>query len=71
MADITMCNGKGCTMRNTCYRFKAARGEYQAYFTESPHNNKVDEDNNTICQYYWETDKLRGAKYRGINVKGK
>jgi len=69
MADITMCNGKGCTMRNTCYRFKAARGEYQAYFTESPHNNKVDEDNNTICEYYWKQDKLRGEKNRGINLK--
>ena len=69
MADITMCNGEGCTMRNTCYRFKAARGEYQAYFTESPHNNKVDEDNNTICEYYWKQDKLRGEKNRGINLK--
>jgi len=69
MADITMCNGKGCTMRNTCYRFKAARGEYQAYFTEIPHNNKVDEGNNTICEYYWKQDKLRGEKNRGINLK--
>tara|TARA_R110000851_G_scaffold90052_1_gene196473 strand:+ start:263 stop:478 length:216 start_codon:yes stop_codon:yes gene_type:complete len=71
MADITMCNGKGCTMTETCYRFKAPKGYYQAFFTESPNDNKVDDDNNTICQYYWETDKLRGAKYRGINVKGK
>ena len=64
MADITMCNGKGCTMRNTCYRFKAARGEYQAYFTESPHDNKVDEANNTICEHYWKVDKPRGQKNR-------
>jgi len=69
MADITMCNGKECTMRNTCYRFKAARGEYQAYFTESPHKDKVDEYSNTICEYYWKQDKLRGEKNRGINLK--
>ena len=68
MADITMCNGKGCTMRNTCYRFKAARGEYQAYFTNAPHKDKVDEDNNTICEYYWKQDKLSGEKNRGINL---
>ena len=70
MADITMCNGKECTMKETCYRFKASKGYYQSFFADSPHDNKVDDDNNTICQYYWETDKLRGAKNRGINVKG-
>ena len=63
MADITMCKGKGCTMKETCYRFKANACEYyQAYFTESPHDNKVDDDNNTICQYYWETDKIKSRK---------
>ena len=70
MADITMCNGNGCTMKETCYRFKASKGYYQSFFADSPHDNKVDDDNNTICQYYWETDKLRGVKNRGINVKG-
>ena len=57
MADITMCNGKGCTMTETCYRFKAARGEYQAYFTESPINKETKE-----CKYYWE---VGGEHFKG------
>ena len=69
MADITMCKGKGCTMKETCYRYKAPKEYYQSYFNESPHDNKVDEDNNTICEYYWKQDKLRGEKNRGINLK--
>ena len=56
MADITMCEGKDCNMKETCYRFKAIACEYyQAYFSEAPHDNKKDEDGNTECEYYWET----------------
>ena len=66
MADITKCKGKNCNMTSTCYRFKAPESYNQAYFTESPHDNKVDDDNNTICQYYWEVDKI---KSRGIGVE--
>jgi len=71
MADITMCTGKGCNMTNTCYRYKAPVNEYrQAYFVNAPHKDKVDEDNNTICDEYWMVDKLRGYK-TGIPVEVK
>ena len=70
MADITKCEGKECTIKETCWRYKAPVNEYQqAYFTNAPHKDKVDEDNNTICDYYWKQDKLRGAKNRGVNLK--
>lgn len=48
MADITMCDGKGCELKNTCYRFKAKANKYrQAYFAETPiKNNK--------CDQYWK-----------------
>ena len=65
MADITMCNGEGCNMKETCYRYKAPVNEYrQAYYSEIPHKDKVDEDNNTICSEYWMVDKLGGDKER-------
>ena len=60
MADITKCDGKECTMKETCYRYKAPKGYYQSYFTESPINKETKE-----CGYYWEVDKLRGKKNRG------
>jgi hypothetical protein len=48
MADITMCNGKGCEMKEICYRYKATPSEFrQSYFFNSP--NKGLE-----CDYYWE-----------------
>lgn len=64
MADITKCEGKECTMKETCWRYKAPKGYYQSYFTESPINKETKE-----CEHYWKQDKLRGAKNRGINLK--
>jgi len=33
MADITMCEGKGCESKNTCYRFTAKPSKFrQSYF---------------------------------------
>ena len=58
-----MCQGNGCNMKENCYRYKAKVNEYrQSYFAEVPHKDKVDDDNNTICQEYWEFDKLGGIK---------
>jgi hypothetical protein len=37
MPDITMCEGKGCKLKETCHRFKATPNKYgQSYFTETP-----------------------------------
>ena len=48
MPDITMCNGIGCDLKSTCYRYKAEPSEYeQSYFIESPIEDEQ-------CDYYWE-----------------
>ena len=37
MADITMCEGAGCTLKENCYRFTATPCEYrQSYFVNIP-----------------------------------
>ena len=46
MADITMCEGKDCKLKETCYRFKATPNEYrQSYFIDPP----IKKDK---CDYY-------------------
>jgi len=51
MADITMCKGEGCNLKETCYRFKANKNEYgQSYFIKSPNETPVQ------CDYYWDTN---------------
>jgi len=58
MPDISMCEGGMCTLKETCYRFKAEPCEYaQSYFGNPPFKG-VDEDNNSKCEYYWEREKL-------------
>ncbi len=52
MADITMCSGVGCPMRDTCYRYTAPVGMRQSYFMEPPIRQKVD---GYDCSHYWKT----------------
>jgi hypothetical protein len=47
MPDITMCNGQGCELKSTCYRYKAEPSKYQTYFTEAPIEGEQ-------CEHYWE-----------------
>ena len=50
MPDITMCNGVGCQMKETCYRYKATPSEFrQSYFFTAP-NKGLD------CNYYWKLE---------------
>ena len=47
MADITMCSGDGCTIKESCYRFKALVNEFrQSFFMEVPGKDET-------CDYYW------------------
>ena len=59
MADISMCINRTCSLRETCYRFKAKASDIgwgQSYGVFSEVNGK--------CDYYWpfknqkELDKL-------------
>ena len=47
MADITMCDGTNCPVKEKCYRFTAkVNPHWQSYFVETPiKNNK--------CEMYW------------------
>ena len=46
MSDITMCKGKGCEAKHTCYRYTAKPSDYlQSYFLVSPIKNNG-------CEYY-------------------
>lgn len=50
MADITMCEGLECPLKEKCYRYTATADEYwQAYFTKIPYDIESEE-----CEYYWE-----------------
>ena len=48
--DITMCEGKNCPLRNTCYRYLCKPDPYwQSYFMTVPYDNKT-----KTCDSYWE-----------------
>jgi len=47
MADITMCTGEGCPLKENCYRFTAEASKYmQSYFLTPPFDGKT-------CEMYW------------------
>ena len=41
-----MCKGKGCPVKNKCYRYTATPDYYQAWFTVSPYIDGK-------CDFYW------------------
>ena len=48
MADIAMCSGKGCPLKERCYRYTAPVNPiWQSYFTNVPYKNGE-------CEYYWD-----------------
>jgi len=51
MPDITMCKGKDCEAKVTCYRFTATPSMRQSYFKVSPHENGG-------CEYYINHNRL-------------
>jgi hypothetical protein len=58
MADISMCLGRHCAARQSCYRFRAvADGDDQSYgnFDRSPIAGPQS------CDYFWPVDQAEGA----------
>ena len=47
MADISKCEGVGCDIKESCYRFMVPAGIYQTYFVSSP---KEDDG----CEFFWD-----------------
>ena len=51
MADITMCSGNDCPVKEKCYRFTAKPSEFrQSYFFQPPGGQ---EDGKFTCEMYW------------------
>ena len=50
MPDIAKCEGTGCSLRETCYRFTATPSEFrQSYFLNVPYNEETNS-----CEYEWK-----------------
>lgn len=53
MTDITKCQGTGCIVKETCYRYTAPDSERQSYFIEPPIQASRQHDGMN-CSYYWK-----------------
>jgi hypothetical protein len=53
MADITMCRGDGCGLKDDCYRYLAKASERQSFFMKPPVKNGS-------CEYYWKVKDKKG-----------
>lgn len=49
MADIAMCSGQDCPLKEQCYRHKATPRIWQSYFMNPPYNKETEE-----CDRFWE-----------------
>ena len=49
MADISMCVGNSCPLKDKCYRYRAIPFTHQSWITESPYDKDKE-----VCNYYWD-----------------
>lgn len=62
--DITMCGGRGCPLRGTCYRHRAHPTSRQDWFTRAPYDPERD-----ACDAHWsihaviDEEQIRVAAY--------
>lgn len=49
MTDICMCKNENCAIRESCYRYRADPGEWQAYFIV---DKEVKDESD--CDEYWK-----------------
>lgn len=49
MSDIAKCNGERCKIRDICYRYRAAAGEWQSFIIVDKVVNTADD-----CGEYWK-----------------
>jgi len=54
MADISMCSGFECPLRDTCYRYTAKPSERQSWFIKPPYKDGK-------CKEYWPNVTRRGS----------
>lgn len=49
MADIDMCKGFKCPIREKCYRYTATKGVIQYY-----NNHRYENE----CKYFWDNERI-------------
>ena len=55
MSDITMCTGKECPLKETCYRYTAPKNEYrQSYFQFVPYDHESGD-----CEFYYADQRTK------------
>lgn len=55
-----MCEGRGCPLRDTCYRYTREPDKLQEYYTNTPYDS-----NGERCDFYlpkWVLDELKTNK---------
>lgn len=52
MPDISKCTGRGCPIKDSCYRYTVEPGFRQSYLAVPP------VDSNGECEYYWKNGKV-------------
>lgn len=48
MSDLAKCHGRGCTVQETCWRYRAPASERQSWFEQQPGCDHR-------CRFYWPT----------------
>jgi hypothetical protein len=57
MPDITMCSGKNCPLRESCYRYTAPIAGYkQAIWIVAPYDSTLKK-----CDHYWLAERKTPA----------
>jgi hypothetical protein len=60
MSDISKCDGKDCSRKESCYRFTAPSNPYrQAYMSPKERGEK--------CEHYWEAEKQEKQLLKELN----
>lgn len=57
MADISMCSGKDCPLKDKCYRYTAPQSDYQSWFSVVPYSTFVES-----CEYFWDNKGYKNDK---------
>lgn len=70
MADITMCKGTDCIIKEKCYRYTSEEGKLQSWFTNVPFEIK---DNKFTCDMFWgeNAEKIFNKLINITNIKEK
>ncbi len=68
MADLTLCSGDGCPIKDSCYRFTTTPDpDRQSYFSNPP---GVTEEGKFSCELFWGQNHQNFYKHIESIIKG-